>query len=245
MARVNAAVTVDDWSHLIVTNSGAQSVSPNVIGRSAIQSGEKHSIGRIAESLWAENPVHDSVHSLTAENCYIGYWGPGIPVSTKVSRRHAAFPEFVVWESLVTSEDRKADQVRAGIVSAMTISDQTDFEDGGDSLLAECILESLISNPGAAIDVITSVLPRSTPEVAEQVLRLIGESGGGQAINQKFRVLSTALESEIPIIRDGAIVGLVELDDARGVDVLSDRLKKENVPLLVNSIERAIALLQD
>lgn len=242
---INRAADTADRQFLTIVGSGSGGITAAVFQLSTdrifLKSGHRHD----SESYWADSVVRNIDQTHIELKCFFGYWGSGTRASSQESRRYFDFPKFFAWESSVSHEERRSDQVRANIYSVMTTSDYADFDDGIISDLSESVSNSLNAHPDVAIEAIATLIPRSKPEIAEQVLRLIGESGGSNAQEQKFEVLAKALNSEIPIVRDGAIIGLVELNDSRGAQALKDRLEKEENSLLQKNIGRAIMLIED
>ena len=77
-----------------------------------------------------------------------------------------------------------------------------------------------------------------------EILKAMGRTTDEKTKADRFTLLTNALESEVPIIRDGAILGLSFMDDKAAISILRVLLEGETIPVLRENIKVAIKDLE-
>jgi hypothetical protein len=83
------------------------------------------------------------------------------------------------------------------------------------------------------------------PEIAEHVLRAVGDLDHKETHKSRFWALTRALKSSSSAIRDGANVGLAYMDDPEAIPAIKDGIEREQSPLLRKLLQRTLAQLEN
>jgi hypothetical protein len=119
-----------------------------------------------------------------------------------------------------------------------------DFRDGMETQFASDIADFIERAGQPEIGAIASKLGAVNPDVVAETLRALGRSAESTTRDQRLSILASHLHSGLPLIRDAAILGLVDLEDPNAVPALRRALDREPTSFLKTEMRRAIDLLE-
>ena len=104
-------------------------------------------------------------------------------------------------------------------------------------------IDNLVAKYGKAIlSVIEKKIDRRemNDAIASETLQALGRIEDDITKMNRFDLLARALKNKIPLIRDGAVIGLAFLDDKKAIPILKSMLGIEPIPTLKENIRIAI-----
>ena len=120
-----------------------------------------------------------------------------------------------------------------------------DFEPGYESEFSRELSRWLVLHRSRGLDVLSPLLLEAQhPDVSWEGLRVIARTES-LPLNERLWWLIRALSSPSPMVRDGALLGLADIDHPKPLPYLRDALRKETNPALRHEIRAVISQLED
>jgi len=180
---------------------------------------------------------------------YPGYPSFLIPDSTKTIRWIVDNEAFLTLES---SETQNAtvpmvsfEKIELDVENIITSVGEEPFENGIVTKFSESIQSIIIEHGDTAVRAISHYILDGTtnPEVAGEALRWVGELDDNATYHSRRNLLEKALvEGATPLVRDGANIGLAQMDDPRSIPYFKQAIKNEksdlNRKLLIQTLEQ-------
>ena len=113
-------------------------------------------------------------------------------------------------------------------------AENENFEDGFNSVLSLELLRLVLQYGDAALEIVSDLIlqQRSTPEVAAEALRCLGQVPSDATHEARRQLLERSLTSVSHVTRDGALIGLSNLRDPRAIPALETAAAREDYRLL-------------
>ena len=102
------------------------------------------------------------------------------------------------------------------------------FEDGMDSEFSRALAECVLAGRSGAVEALGKLIEdgRAAPEVGGEALRILGAVSQPETRSARRLLLERHLLSDSPYLRDGAAVGLSELDDPAALPAVDRAIGK-------------------
>ena len=138
-----------------------------------------------------------------------------------------------------------ASQVRREVAALCAAAKGYYFEDGVESDFSKRLVRLVGEHGETAVRALEDLILADCPHtaVAAEALRWLGLLGQGAAYRSRRRLLENALSADSAEVRDGAVLGLMFLDDSHATEALRAALGRERKPWLRECIEQAIRQL--
>ncbi|MBM4040477.1 MAG: hypothetical protein FJ290_18375 [Planctomycetes bacterium] len=119
------------------------------------------------------------------------------------------------------------------------------FEDGMESRFSRALLRLIEEHEDVAVRELQEAIEggRVDAPVAAEALRWLGLMGQGPAYRRRRRLLEEALSADCAEVRDGAVLGVMYLDDPHALGDLRGALARESQAWLRRGMEQAIQQL--
>ncbi len=130
--------------------------------------------------------------------------------------------------------------------ACLDVVEVEELEDGMTLELGERI-EYLAKTHGVAGITALSIILSSgsmSPETVSHTLRWIGRINGPKTLDARVKLLTTSLESQSPIIRDGAALGLGVLGSQQAIPSIQKAIEQEKIKELKKDMRRVLEKLQ-
>jgi HEAT repeat protein len=122
-----------------------------------------------------------------------------------------------------------------------------EFEDGYESQFSKDLVSFVTKESNEAIVVIEHLVDqqRVNPQVVSEALRWVGRIRDPGTYAARLRLLENCLENSSAAIRDGAILGLANMDDPRSAKSIRNAIQRENFSELREDMEQVLEQLKN
>jgi hypothetical protein len=120
------------------------------------------------------------------------------------------------------------------------------LEDGMTAWLGDSIESYLTLYGSDAVETLRDQLERPNVEAdtASHILRWLGRAADRRTFGDRLHVLTAALESPLPVVRDGAALALGEMDSPRAIPKLRAAIAREPRQGLREDMDRVLRRLE-